>query len=174
MIRNFFLVILLACASCSHYHFGSALPKEQRVIEVAQVTNLTSEPRLEALLRNSLAESIMHTPGIKLAKPNQAGGLLLETRIVEIDQQRSVRTELRDRPDRDGSGNSYQTVVFRVTIKIEYQAFKCGDNALCRAGKTTVMADFPSMADQETAREEAFREAMRRAASQIVAEVTEG
>ena len=61
-----------------------------------------------------------------------------------------------------------------MTLKVEYQAVaeNCGEPV--RSGVVTVSADYPTMADQETARAEALREAMRSAARQIVAEVTEG
>ena len=165
--------MLVLCASCAHYQFGTSLPKQYRVIEVSPVENFTSEPRLESLLRNSLAEEIIRAPGIKLSAPNQSSGLVLMTQIRDFDQQRHVSARLREHNDEDHSGNVYQTVVFRILINVEYQAFASDSETPYRAGRVSAEADYPMMADQETARAEAFREAMRSAAQKIVAEVTE-
>ena len=173
-MKNYLLAILLACASCAHYRPGTTLPAEYRTIEIGPVVNLTSEARLESDLRNSLSESVMNTPGVCLGRPGAEGGLLLSAKIAELSQQRGARARLRAPHDRDRSGKAYQTVVFRMTLKVEYQAVaeNCGEPV--RSGVVTVSADYPTMADQETARAEALREAMRSAARQIVAEVTEG
>ena len=160
------------CASCAHYHFGSTLPANRRAIEVLPPTNLTSEARLEGMLRNSLAESVMNTPGITLATP-KCGEAMLETRIEDLNQSRLARAKLRDRHDRDHDNAAYQTVVFRLTIKVTYRLVTSEDEVL-REGELEATADFPTLPDQEIAREEALREAIRSAAAKIVAEVTEG
>ena len=172
-MNKLLLLILVICASCAHYQFGTALPKQYRIIEVSPVENYTSEPQLESFLRNSLAEQIIHTPGIKLSAPNQSSGLVLMTQIRDFDQQRHVSARLLEHNDEDHSGNVYQTVIFKILVNVEYQAFANDSETPYRAGLVSVEADYPMMADQETARGEAFREAMRCAAQQIVAEVTE-
>ena len=171
-MRYLLLFSLLLSTSCARYHFGVSLPSEQRAIEVSSVENLTSESRLEALLRNSLSESIMNTPGIHLSKPG-SGSVALSARIVELEQQRGARTRLRDHHDADDSGATYQTVVFRMSVKVEYRLLDAAGAEL-RSGVTSVSADYPVLSDQESARVAALREAMRTAAQKIVAEVTEG
>lgn len=168
------LLTLVIFASCSHYRFGTSLPEKYQSIAVAPVVNYSSEPCLESLLRNSLAESLMQTPGVALSAASQEEGLLLVTRIIALDQQRRVRARLRDRGFQDDSGSTYQTVVFQVTVRVEYEAVANDAEAPYRSGEVTATADYPMMADQETGRIEAFREALRCAAQKIVAEVTEG
>ena len=166
------LLVLVVCGSCSHYHFGTSLPENYQKIAVAPVVNYTSEPRLESLLRNSLSESLIQTPGVTLSAPGQEG-LLLVTRITAYDHQRRVRARLREHDFRERDGATYQTVVFQVTIRVEYEAIANDSETSYRTGEVEVSADYPMMADQETGRNEAFREAMRSAAQKIVAEVTE-
>ncbi len=172
-MKTLLLAILLTCASCAHYQFGTTLPADSRSIEVAAVENLTPEPQLEALLRNALAESVMNTPGVSLATPSSPSAAILVTRVLELDQGRAARARLRERHDEDDSGKTYQTVVFRITVKVEYRAV-AADGTELHSGSITATADYPTMPDLETGRGEALREAMRSAASQIIAEVTEG
>ena len=172
-MKIYLLAILLACASCARYRFGSTLPKECHLIEVGQVTNLTAEPQLEHLLRNSLSQSIMNTPGVHLAQPDGAEAVSLATKITELEQQRSARARLRSPDDRDRSGKAYQTVVFRMTLKVEYQVVAPNSDTPLRTGEVVVSSDYPTMADQTSAQAEALREAMRSVAQQIIAEVTE-
>ncbi|MBR4517969.1 MAG: hypothetical protein IKO65_03095 [Victivallales bacterium] len=173
MKKLLLLSILLVCGSCAHYHFGTSLPEKYQKIAVAPVVNYSNEPRLESLLRNSLSESLVQTPGVTLASAGQEG-LLLVTRIKSLDHQRRVGARLREREFRDRSGTAYQTVVFQVTVRVEYEAIASDSETPYRIGEVEVSADYPMMADQETGRGEAFREAMRSAAQKIVAEVTEG
>jgi len=114
----------------------------------------------------------MNTPGIHLSKPG-SGSVVLSARIVELEQQRGARTRLRDHHDADDSGATYQTVVFRMSVKVEYRLLDAAGAEL-RSGVTSVSADYPVLSDQESARVAALREAMRTAAQKIVAEVTEG
>lgn len=171
-MKYLLLLSLIFVTSCARYHFGVSLPPEQRAIEVCSVENLTSESGLESLLRNSLSESIMNTPGIHLSKPG-SGAVALSARVVELEQQRSARARLRDHHDADDSGATYQTVVFRMSVKVEYRLLDANGTEL-RSGALSVSADYPVLSDQESARLAAFREAMRTAAQKIVAEVTEG
>ena len=173
-MKKLLLLILVVCASCAQYRFGTMLPKKYQLIAVAPVENYSNEPRLESLLRNSLAESLVQTPGVTLSAPGQEEGLLLVTRIKELDQQRRARARIREHDYRDDSGSTYQTVVFQVTVRVEYEAIASDSETPYRIGEVTATADYPMMADQETGRDEAFREAMRSAAQKIVAEVTEG
>ena len=159
------------CTSCSHYRFGTTLPEGCRAIEVMPVENLTGEAALEGLLRNSLAERLMQTPGVALAKPNR-GDAQLETKVAELEQSRVSRAKLRAEHDRDHTDAAYQTVVFRLEIQVEYRLVAPDGQAL-REGKVNSQADFPTLSDLEIARKEALRELMRSAAAQIVAEVTE-
>ena len=90
-----------------------------------------------------------------------------------MEQGRSARAKMRERHDRSHDNTAYQTVVFRLTVKVAYRLVT-PEGEVLREGTVEATTDFPTMADQETARGEALREAMRSAAAQIVAEVTEG
>lgn len=169
--KTLVVAIFWFCASCSHYHFGTTLPADCRAIEVMPVENLTGEAALEGLLRNSLSECLMQTPGVTLAKPS-FGDARLETKVSGLEQSRVSRAKLRAEHDHDHTDAAYQTVVFRMEIRAEYR-LAAPDGRILREGKVNSEADFPTLADLETAREAALRELMRNAAAQIIAEVTE-
>ena len=170
-ILSLVVVVFWFCASCSHYRFGTTLPAECRAIEVMPVENLTGEAALEGLLRNSLSECLMQTPGVALAKPT-LGDARLETKVAALEQSRVSRAKLRAEHDRDHTDAAYQTVVFRMEIQAEYR-LAAPDGRILREGKVNAEADFPTLSDLEIARKEALRELMRNAAAQIIAEVTE-
>ena len=157
---------LLLGVSCAHYRFGSALPKDMRDISVSEINNTTTEPSLGMLLQDALAEHIMNTPGVKLAS-RQDATLDVSVKIVMIDQGRLASARTRDSKARHSDSDSYQTVLYRLTMTCEYTARPTRGDTPPRRGSVEATADVPLMHDMALAQSAAYRELARDAAQKI-------
>ena len=88
--------------------------------------------------------------------------------IRGLDQNRAARSRLRGKKDRDDSGDAYQTVLYRVTITVDWEA-----KAANRKGTVTGVADMPLMPDREIAFATALQNAARDAAKKLTIALTE-
>ena len=168
-------MMLVACG-CAAYHFGTSLPKEQRVIAVETVENLTTEPVLATLTRDALAESFSRLPGVKIASfDGEDAGLHVKVKLISLSQDNLARAQIREEDDRRDDGDAYQTVLYRLTLRAEWQATPTQGEGVTppRTGAAVGNADMPLMADKETALRTALRQAAMDLARNIAAEVAD-
>ncbi len=162
---------ILLLASCATYHFGTALPAEQRKMAVAEVENLTSETALGGLVQNALHECILNTPGLKLSSEENAG-LSITLSLDNLDQNKLARARTRDADARHDKSDSYQTVLYRMTVRCRYTATPT-DGSPVREGSVQATADVPLMQDINLAQQAALTQLARNAARQVLSELTE-
>ncbi len=167
------LVALLGMtASCARYHFGCNLPKNQRDIAVLDIQNLTSEAALTALLQDAMRERVINTPGIKLVGEGDAT-LALSAKITDLEQNRTASAKTRDKRASHDDSDSYQTVLYRLTMKCQYTAAPTRENCIPRQGEIEATADVPHMPDLAMAQQAALKQLARDAAMQILNAVCE-
>lgn len=166
------LALAFLLASCASYHFGTALPENRRDIVIADIQNLTQEDALTPLLRDKLGEQVMNTPGAKLTSEENAT-LAISVKITTLDQTRAARARTRDAGAQHDDSDSYQTVLYRLSMTCEYKAETTRENLIPRTGKVTVSADVPLMQDIAVSQQTALKQLARNAAATIIAEITE-
>ena len=168
-MRHLLLILALALLTgCAHWHAGSTLPPEQRRIHLAAIDNRTSEHRLTAWFKSALVHELTQVPGIRAVADESQAGLVVTTTIRGLDQNRAARSRIRGKKDRDDSGDAYQTVLYRVTVTVDWEA-----KAANRKGTVTGTADMPLMPDRELAFATALQNAARDAAAKLAVALTE-
>ena len=168
-MRVLLSILALAClTNCTHWHAGSTLPNDQRKVYLAAIDNRTSEHRLTAWFKSALVHELTQVPGIRVTAEESHAGLVIKTTIRGLDQNRAARSRLRGKKDRDDSGDAYQTVLYRVTITVDWEA-----KAANRKGTVTGVADMPLMPDREIAFATALQNAARDAAKKLTIALTE-
>ena len=160
-------ILLLVATSCARYHFGNNLPQTQRDIAVTEIQNLTSETALTPLLQDAMRECVMNTPGVKLTTPTDAT-LELTAKITSLDQSKGASAKTRNKLASHDDGDSYQTVLYRLTMKCQYTAAPTREDAIPRTGEIEATADVPLMQDLALAQQAALKQLARDAANQIV------
>lgn len=163
----------LLATGCTGYRFcGATLPTEERSIALAELVNLTGEARLTPLVKNSLAQALEKTPGISTVSTENAG-LLLHLRLTRLSQSSAARALIRDAADRQDDGDAYQSVLFRLTLCIEYTATSTAPGRPERHGTVNAAAEVPMMPDHEQSFAAALRQLARDAAGKLTAAITE-
>ena len=173
MMKNA-LILSLALAlatSCATYHFGTALPVEQRKIAVTEIKNLTSETALAGFMQNTLREQIQNTPGLKLSSEESAG-LVITVSLDRLSQSKLARSRTRDDDAKHGRSDSYQTVLFRMTLHCTFTATPV-DGSPVRQGTVVGTADVPLMQDLALAQQAALPQLANDAAKHILTELTD-
>ena len=173
-MRHLLLILALVClAGCAHWHTGSTLPPEQRKVHLAAMDNRTSEHRLTPWLKSAITQELSQVPGVRTVADKQGAGLILTTTIRGLDQNRAARSRIRGKKDRDDSSDAYQTVLYHVTITVDWEAKPTASDAKTRKGTITGEADMPLMPDREIAFATALQSAARDAAAKLAAALTE-
>ena len=173
-MRPFLLILALAClVGCTHWHAGSTLPAAQRKIHLDTIDNRTSEHRLTAWFKSALIHDLNQVPGVFTVSGKDNAGLIVKTTIRGLDQNRAARSRIRGKKDRDDNDDTYQTVLYRVTITVEWEATPADDTTKPRKGTITGTADMPLMPDREIAFATALQNAARDAAAKLTATLTE-
>lgn len=160
----------LMLTSCQ-YHWGSARPEGLYGLEVGAVANHTQEGSLAAAFRKSAQEQISTDPGLN----GRFVTHLLHVDLENLYQKNIARAELRDRDSRDDDRSAYQTVLYRLELRVRYTVSGRNDASgkPVLAGTVIGRADIPRMHDLKVPFEAACRQAADDAARQIVAAVTE-
>ena len=155
-------ITLLLCtflASC--YHLG--VPGGSKNVQIGDIINRTSEPSLGGLMSQCLANEICSRPSLKAAN---AARFTVDVRIVGMGNSSQARSEVRIKKARDKNSDAYQTVLHRLTVKVEYSVIDESGKALFKS-KVTGQASVPLMHDREVALRTARRQAVLDAARQI-------
>jgi hypothetical protein len=161
------------CISRGAYHFaGTTLPESQRKIALNEFINATSEARLTPLLKNALSEKLENTPSIDVVSEEHAG-LLVALKLESLDQRSTARAQMRDTADRKDDGDAYQSVLFRIELKVSYIARSTDNSGAEYKGVVTATADVPMMPDHETALQTALRQVAIDAALKLASAITE-
>lgn len=177
MTRNLTLLMAFAAllwigASCTTYRFGTQLPESQRDIAISAVENLTSEDALSVLVKDALRERVQGVPGIKLASEENAG-LVITLKLSQLDQSKAARARTRDSRASHDDSDSYQTVLYRMSIRCDYVATPADAAAAVRTGFVEATADVPLMQDIAIAQAAALKELARDAAAKVLSAITE-
>ena len=130
----------LLLASCTTYRWGTDFPRGQRTIALEPVVNLSQEEALSTLLRDTLAERIAQTPGLRLAPPMGEPELRLAVKVLPLDQGKAARARTRKSIASHDDSDSYQTVLYRLTMSCEYTATPADPALPPRSGKVEVTA----------------------------------
>ena len=153
-------VICLLLSSC--YHLG--VPGGSKNVQIGDIINRSSEPSLGGLLSKSLAEELNVRPALK---DSNAPKYTVDVKIVGIGNSSQARAEVRIKDARDKDSDAYQTVLHKLTIKVEYSVNDDDGKTLLK-GKVTGQTSVPLMHDREVALRTARHQAVMDAAKQIV------
>ena len=168
----FVCVTLCGCLSPSYHLGGTSLPEAQRRISLNEISNATAEARLTPLLKNALNAKLENTTGVDVVSEENAG-LLVALRIESLEQRSAARAQMRDTADRQDDSDAYQTVLFRLTLKVSYRARAKASDGPAFKGSVTATADVPMMPDHETALQAALRQVAIDAANKLAIAITE-
>ena len=152
-----FLCLLMS--SC--YHLGVVGGRKN--VQIGDIVNRSTEPSLGGLLSKSLAEELNVRPALKA---NDAPKYTVDAKIAEIGNSSRARAEVRIKDARDKDSDAYQTVLHRLTVKIEYSVSD-EEGKVVFKGKVTGQASVPLMHDREVALKTARQQAVMDAARQI-------
>ena len=159
-------VCLLFAASCQ-YHWGRRVSPQVSRIFVDEVRNETLEEPLARLLRSALTEQVSAMPGMRLETAAEQATCHLDATVKSIQKRSAGRAELRDAKARQKDSDAYQTVLYRVEVRVAFALHdKEGTELLSRDVVGT--ADAPRMHDLGLAYQAAYRQALDDAARQIV------
>jgi len=157
--------IAIAACMCillsSCYHLG--VPGGSKNVQIGDIINRSTEPSLGGLLSKSLAEEIDVRPGLRTT---DAAKYTVDARIIGIGNSSQARAEVRIKNARDKDSDAYQTVLHRITVKIEYSVTN-EDGKEVHKGIVTGQASVPLMHDREVALKTARQQAVMDAAKQI-------
>lgn len=94
--------------------------------------------------------------------------------MKNLDNRSLARTKLRETDYRDYDGDAYQTVLYRISVKVEYEVYGSAlQEKPLRSGSLTGQADLPKLHDREIALRTALRQLAIDLATQLVAELSE-
>ena len=158
---NIAFTVLLCAFLSSCYHLG--VPGGSKRVTVGDITNRTAEPSLGGLLSQGLAEEFGTRPGLHA---KDAAEYEVDARIVGIGNASQARAEVRVKKARDKDGDAYQTVLHKLTIKVEYSVRDSSGKVVLK-GKVAGQASVPLMHDREVALLSARKLAVKDAARQI-------
>lgn len=107
------LLAILLLTGCAGYHIGPVKPKfmgEIRTLAVPTFQNETLEPRLEALIANSVIKQIQQDGTYAIA-PLESADAILEGTVSDVERK----------PRRSVRGNVLATREFVIDLKVEYK-----------------------------------------------------
>lgn len=155
-------LFMMSCA----YHLGAPDLKNCHGISVGVIGNSTSEPALSIEVKKALQEQFETAPG--LTGRGSQGKYVLTAEVVEVKSSSLARAEIRDKKIRNDEEDAYQTVLYRVEIKVNYSIHaKDGGNAEKLSGTVFGKGDLPRMHDRNVPLQAAIRQASNDAARQI-------
>jgi len=163
---------LLVLSGCQ-YRWGAVGHPQIRSLAVGTFANDTREASAVGALRGGLAEAVSTEPGLRLAQPDAADAII-EGRVVKVSQRQHARAKVRDEHDSDSDSDSYQTVLYRMEVTVEYQVRIPGyEKPFLEKRQVVGQADMGNWPDQEVYRANTLTRALTDAAGQIVATITE-
>ncbi|HEX8311389.1 MAG TPA: LptE family protein [Chthoniobacteraceae bacterium] len=110
------LALAVALSGCAGYQIGPIKPTIMagvKTIAVPNFKNDTLEPRVEALLANSVIKQIQQDGTYQIARENSADAIL-ECTLDEIQR----------RPARSLSGNVLLTREYQLTLRVRYRVIR--------------------------------------------------
>ena len=158
---SFVITALICLLLSSCYHLG--VPGGSKNVQIGDIINRSSEPSLGGLLSKSLAEELNVRPALK---DSNAPKYTVDVKIVGIGNSSQARTEVRIKDARDKDSDAYQTVLHKLTVKVEYSVNDEDGKTLLK-GKVTGQTSVPLMHDREVALRTARQQAVMDAAKQI-------
>jgi hypothetical protein len=164
--------LLVAVTGCQ-YKWGPVTHPQIRSLAVGTFTNDTRESTASATLRGRIAEAVSTEPGLTLAQPDVADAII-EGRVIKVTQRQVARAKTRQDRDTEHDSDAYQTVLYRMSVSVEYHVRVPGRTApFIETRQVTGEADMGQWPDQQVYRANALGLALADAAAQIVASVTE-
>jgi len=152
-------LLCLLLSSC--YHLG--VPGGSKNVQIGDIINRSAEPSLGGLMSRALAEELSVRPALRVS---DAAKYTVDVKIVGISNSSQARAEVRIKDARDKDSDAYQTVLHRVTVKVEYSVTDESGKTLLK-GKVTGQTSVPLMHDREVALRSARKQAVLDAAKQI-------
>lgn len=158
-VKYFAVVLVLFCQSCV-YHLGSENGLLSKVY-VEDVLNKTEEPELGGMLHSAVAELLGTAP---TARSRKECGLALE--VLSLENRGWARAEIRDKRVRDDDSDAYQTVLYRIRIKVRYSVKD--HSGKLHQGIVEGLGNLPKMHDRNIPLQYALKLAADDAAKKIV------
>jgi len=159
IITILFVFITVFCSSCYHL---TGHNKKLAMVSIANIHNDTAEPQLSSMLHSALAEQLSHT-----RKGSSKPLYPLDLKIISLENSNVARAEIRDKFSRDDDSDAYQTVLYRITIKVQYSIMPQDGMALV-SGVVSGIGDLPKMHDRNIPLQHALRLAANDAAKKII------
>jgi hypothetical protein len=161
------------CFTGCQYQVGSVMHPQVHSVAVGTISNATAEPTFTAILRGKLAEEFMRDGSLTVTDSKRADAIV-DGEIVKCRTRKLARAKVRDERERADDKDAWQTVVYRAEVVVKYRVRVPGyKNPLLAESEVTGHADFSRFPDVSIPRQTAFRQALRDAALQITANVTE-
>ncbi len=158
-IAILFVFIAVFCGSCYHL---TGHNKNLAMVSIENIHNDTVEPQLSSMLHSALAEHLSHT-----RKASSKPLYPLDLKIISLENSNVARAEIRDKLSRDDDSDAYQTVLYRITIKVQYSlSLQEGKSPV--SGIVSGIGDLPKMHDRNVPLQHALRLAANDAAKKII------
>lgn len=158
-IAILFVFIVVFCSSCYHL---TGHNRNLAMVSIADIHNETVEPQLSSMLHSALAEHLSHT-----RKASSKPLYPLDLKITSLENSNVARAEIRDKYSRDSDSDAYQTVLYRITIKVKY-SLKLQEGKSPVSGIVNGIGDLPKMHDRNVPLQHALRLAANDAAKKII------
>ena len=155
-------LLSLALLSASCYHFGGG-SHMLRHVYVDKIHNGTAEPLLGGMIHSAVNEQL-GTRAYPKYVPKM--DLPLDLDIIAMENSSLARAEVRDKKTRDDDSDAYQTVLYRITVKVGYTLKTPSGKVL--KGEVTGIGDLPKMHDRNVPLQYALKLAASDAARKIV------
>ena len=154
-----FIFVAVFCNSCYHL---TGHNKKLAMVSIGDIHNDTVEPQLSSMLHTALAEHLSHT-----RKASSRPLYPLDLKIISLENSNVARAEIRDKYSRDSDSDAYQTVLYRITIRVQYSLMPQDGKALV-SGVVSGIGDLPKMHDRNVPLQHALRLAANDAAKKII------
>lgn len=154
-----FVFVAVYCSSCYHL---TGHNKNLAMVSIANVHNDTAEPQLSSMLHSALAEQLSQT-----RRASSRPLYPLDLKIISMENSNVARAEIRDKLSRDDDSDAYQTVLYRITIRVQY-SLKLQDGKPPVSGTVSGIGDLPKMHDRNVPLQHALRLAANDAAKKII------
>ncbi len=167
-------LVLLGTAGCASYHQGSVIHPQVDSVAVGMFKNVTDEPALAVLLRKNLAEQFMFDGSLELRDADSAE-IIVTGVIRRYDINRSSAAKIRDDDSFPDNRTTYRSTIYEARVEVEYQVLipNQGNRVLMPRRRVVGRAQFPTMPDLNITRQSGLQQALRDAAVNIVAGITE-
>lgn len=155
----FAMMLCMILTSC--YHMGTVGGSKSVILD--EVSNRTSDATLGGIMAQCMREELGTRPGLSV---KNAPIYVLDLNVSDITSSSQARAEVRVKNVRDRDGDAYQSVLHKVTVKVDYEITDKAGKSI-RKGQVSGIASLPLMHDREVAMRNARTLALKDAARMV-------